>query len=632
MPVVNPGIRRLLASAIQRLFNGASFSAPLTHSLVPERGTGSPTFTRATTATVKDHEGVLRTVPAGCARFEGARFVRNLQATSSEPASGWTAAGATPPTVTYTTLDGTGAVSMAFPVVAAGFANSRCTGPLTSVSWVQNSTKIATRLVASLSRPLTGTEALTLYLSGASALDDVFVFNASNTPTTATLQTAIDTFVNPSFTGTMGVIVYVTGDIVGSPVTLSLTRIQWQDITGRADQTTPSEYVSVGVTSSPYYHGAGVDGVKYFNTDLDGNTIAAATNTGYVDEGARTNLCLQSNAFTTTWTDGGAAARLKDATGPDGATSAWTLTDDSAVSTESRYQAITLTAADHVLSIFVGKTVGAQSSYPVLMLTHTGDAFRAIATIDTTNGVITPWTAVDGSTIVTSNGRCVSYNDDLWRAELTFTGTAAAWNLYIAPAATANASQSTGTFDATVTGSAVFYGAQVELGSFASSYIATTTVAVTRNADVEAVSTSGNIAAAAGSVYLEYTPTHTPSGTIALWGTYVDASNYTAILHDATNLIFRKRIAGVNYDATIANAFVSGTTYKACATWGTSGTSITLNGTEGTPHANTTAAQIGSTMQWGADGNSLQQPFANIRNCRDWLRQLSASERTAVTA
>ena len=61
MPVVNPGIRRLLASAIQRLFNGASFSAPLTHSLVPERGTGSATFTRATTATVKDHEGVLRT-------------------------------------------------------------------------------------------------------------------------------------------------------------------------------------------------------------------------------------------------------------------------------------------------------------------------------------------------------------------------------------------------------------------------------------------------------------------------------------------------------------------------------------------------------------------------------------------
>ena len=49
--IVNPGIRRFLGSAIQRLFNSASFSAPLTHTLVPERGTGSPSFTRATTET-----------------------------------------------------------------------------------------------------------------------------------------------------------------------------------------------------------------------------------------------------------------------------------------------------------------------------------------------------------------------------------------------------------------------------------------------------------------------------------------------------------------------------------------------------------------------------------------------------
>jgi len=204
--------------------------------------------------------------------------------------------------------------------------------------------------------------------------------------------------------------------------------------------------------------------------------------------------------------------------------------------------------------------------------------------------------------------------------------------LRLYPAGTTNPTQSTGTLDLTAQGSAVFYGAQVKLGSYASSYIATTTIALARNSDIDSVSTSGNITAAAGSVYLEFTPTHSPSGTIAFWGTYVDASNYTAILHDATNLIFRKRIAGVNYDATIANAFVSGTTYKVCGTWGAAGVTITLNGTDGTPSADTTAAQIAATMQWGADGNSLQQPFASVRNCRDWLRQLSSSERRAITA
>ena len=80
--IIWPGLRRSV-SAIQRLFNSASFYAPLTHSLVLERGTGSPTFTRASTATFRDWEGVLRTVPSGCARFEGARMVQNLWTTSS---------------------------------------------------------------------------------------------------------------------------------------------------------------------------------------------------------------------------------------------------------------------------------------------------------------------------------------------------------------------------------------------------------------------------------------------------------------------------------------------------------------------------------------------------------------------
>ena len=81
--------------------------------------------------------------------------------------------------------------------------------------------------------------------------------------------------------------------------TIKARKFQLEDITGRADQTTPSEYVSVGVLSAPY-HGAGVDGVKFFDTDLDGNPIAASTLKGYLAEPAATNLCLQSQTFGTT--------------------------------------------------------------------------------------------------------------------------------------------------------------------------------------------------------------------------------------------------------------------------------------------------------------------------------------------
>ncbi len=59
----------------------AEFYAPLTHSLVLTRGTGDPTYSRATNAWEFDNEGKLILVPGsvvgGSARFGGARMVYN---------------------------------------------------------------------------------------------------------------------------------------------------------------------------------------------------------------------------------------------------------------------------------------------------------------------------------------------------------------------------------------------------------------------------------------------------------------------------------------------------------------------------------------------------------------------------
>ena len=632
-----------------QLFDGAPFRLPLTHTAVPASAASgtTATFTRATTATVRDNEGVLRTAIAGEARFEGARMVRNLLTLTEDFSTAvWSKSNASMSANQIAAPNGTTTADL-FTATAntqqtVWFA-AGITGVYSTVYSAYVKAGTATWLNFTLwdgAGVLGGGIQVWFNLStgavGSSVVGAGFSLTGTSTESVgagwyriAIAGTATGGTFVPAFRITDSNGVNATTATNGK--TFYIWGAQLEDITGRADQTTPSEYVSVGVESAPYYHGSFVDGVKCFPTDISWNPIPLTTLLGYSAEGARTNLCLQSNAFTTTWGIISAPTITQNVVGPDGATSAWTLTDDSGIASEGIAQSILLTAAAHTFSVFVKKTTGAQTSYPVVYAASA--THIAPITIDTSNGVATVWSAYTGFTIASGlSATCTSFNDNFWRAAVTFTASAANWSPSLIPAGTTNATQSTGTLDATAQGSAVFYGAQVELGSFASSYIATTTVAVARNADVESVSTSNNIAAATGSVYLEYTPTHSPSGTIAFWGTYVDASNYTAILHDATNLIFRKRIAGVNYDATIANAFVSGTTYKACATWGTSGTSITLNGTEGTPHANTTAAQIGSTMQWGADGNSLQQPFANIRNCRDWLRQLSASERTAVTA
>ena len=56
---------------------GQTFYASLKTSLVPEVGTGGPTWSRSTAAWRLNEQGYLRQIPSGCAEFCGARLVRN---------------------------------------------------------------------------------------------------------------------------------------------------------------------------------------------------------------------------------------------------------------------------------------------------------------------------------------------------------------------------------------------------------------------------------------------------------------------------------------------------------------------------------------------------------------------------
>ena len=64
---------------------------------------------------------------------------------------------------------------------------------------------------------------------------------------------------------------------------ISICRMQLEDVTGQSVQT-PSEYVSTNVLNSTPYHGANVDGVKYFDTDINGIAIPENTLKGFLCE------------------------------------------------------------------------------------------------------------------------------------------------------------------------------------------------------------------------------------------------------------------------------------------------------------------------------------------------------------
>lgn len=532
---------------LQALLDSSGFYAELTHDLRLTRGTGSPTMVRATTGYVENNDGYQVQAIAGEARFTGARRVRNLIAGSSEVIANanWTLGGSASRT----------ASTITFTAAAGDYVQQL----LTPSEGVVSRTYVFKVLLSVAS----GAKAIRLGVVQQLIGTTYQAITVTTTPTWYSV-----TRINTSAASTQ-ISPIIQNDAAGTSGTVIFGGAQLEDVTAQTTQTA-GEYVSVGVLSAPY-HGAGVDGVKYFDTDISGNPISASVLKGYLAEGARTNSLLYARDLTNAaWVKTDCTAAL-DAVGLDGATAASTLTATGANAT--CLQTLTLAAAARSYGVYIKRKTGTGA----VSICRDGSTFTDITAqinsstytrvkIENTS-VLNP---VCGIKLATSGDEVyVDYNQD-------------------------------------------------EAGTFVSKPILTTTVAATRNSDIDAYPTASNIVAAAGSIYLEYTPYHAPSGTIALWGTYVDANNYTAILHDGVNLIFRKRIASTNNDASVAHPLLAGETYKIMATYGSAGMTLQIDDLASLGNSNTTAAQIGTTMQWGADGNGLQQPFGTIGECHVW--------------
>jgi len=301
-----------------------SFWAGLTTSLVPNYSGGSstPTFTRATIATVIDFEALLKNVVSGEARFTGARRVRNLIAAASQD-------------ITNAAYTGNSAnVTRDSAIQATATANN---------GFVGNSQP------SSPAGDYVGSVTITR-VSGAGAISVSVDSGATyvELPAITTVPTRYSVFKSGIAANNANLIVRfaASGDVINAEYW------QTEEVTSQSNQN-PSEYVSVGVLASPF-HGAGVDGSKSFNT-LNGNTVASnvvtaatgaaisgATLKGYLGEGARTQYLgvtdapanqtttILSTGTYTCWLDGGTsvtiAAGSATITGGGAATPATPLT------------------------------------------------------------------------------------------------------------------------------------------------------------------------------------------------------------------------------------------------------------------------------------------------------------------
>lgn len=198
--------------------------------------------------------------------------------------------------------------------------------------------------------------------------------------------------------------------------------------------------------------------------DYDPATLAPR---GLLIEEARTNSFLRSVEFdNAAWSLQNATISANSTVAPDGTTTGDTITATGG--SASAYQNITLTAASWTLSCFFKRGGGNPSDWVffdvaggVNLQAYFNVATGAVGTVDA------------GVTAAIEN-----YGNGWYRCTMTFTGIASGTNVLIGVALSDN---NQGTSGAQTT---IIWGCQIELGSFATSAILTTSATVTRAADV----------------------------------------------------------------------------------------------------------------------------------------------------
>ncbi|TFG71292.1 MAG: hypothetical protein E4H27_04940 [Anaerolineales bacterium] len=254
----------------------------------------------------------------------------------------------------------------------------------------------------------------------------------------------------------------------------------------------------VRATIGTYYDSSGIlqtasSGVARFD-----HNPATGASLGLLVEEARTNICLQSEDFTTTWVEGGNSLTIvgNESVAPDGNTTADKIIDDSSTGTGNVFAFQNLTFAINTVftaSIYAEKD-GLNWAY--IKIASLG-ALVINQSYDLINGVVgTASAGVSGSAIE-------DVGNGWFRCSLTFTSdaadTAGSFQIFAADG------DSDVTVDLDGTSSIFVWGAQLEVGNFPTSYIPTTTIEVTRDKEKIQTTDLSWLNTTVGTMFAEFT-------------------------------------------------------------------------------------------------------------------------------
>lgn len=338
---------------------------------------------------------------------------------------------------------------------------------------------------------------------------------------------------------------------------------------------------------------------------------------GYLAEDARTNLCLQSETHNVTWVPSNGSI-AQNVIAPDGTLTAWTFTADGTNTGHVNRQTIVL--AINTTYTFPMWLKAGTNPFSYLQIGGTGAG--GYSTFNLSTGALGATTAglVSREIKTYPNGWC--------RCCVTITTGGVVGSNYVE-----YSNSPTDQAGAVITsGTVIAWGAQLEAGTFASSYIPTTTVAVTRNADVLTYPISGNISNTVGSIYTECS---------TIWATNSTGAAQ-CIVGNETNAMFYVGNAAAATTVTVNDftleATKSGLTstqnsvQKRACSWGGVVMSATGNGL--VPQSNTFDGSMNAatSIQIGCGVSGTRQLFGTLKNVRIYQTQFSDSQLQAITA
>jgi hypothetical protein len=213
--------------------------------------------------------------------------------------------------------------------------------------------------------------------------------------------------------------------------------------------------------------------------DYDPVTLAAR---GLLIEESRTNGHTYSDQFeTASWTKTNVTITANAVASPDGTTNADKIVETATSAFHIVNQNTAFTGATpHTASYFVK---AAERGYAAVQIYTDGITKRYTANVDLATGAITSTDSVGSP--VSPSAVVTPAPDGFWRIAVTATNTSGIVGSLIAVSDSATPTYASGcpTYLGDITKGIYVYGAQLEAGSFATSYIPTTTASVTRAAD-----------------------------------------------------------------------------------------------------------------------------------------------------